>query len=373
MNICITSASGVEAVTKRELENLGYGEVAFINGTGTVKGDFKDVCTLNLCLKTAGRIEVELGIFPCSDFDVLYDECAKLEYENFLDKNAKIIVNAKSVSSKLYALSSIQRIAKKSICDRLERVYGCKISETGARYEIIVSIYKDNARVLLNTSGESLHKRGYRTLVGEAPLKETLANAIVQLSVWRGDRVLVDPFCGSGTILIEAVRNALNIPAGINRDFDFLHWQSSDLSVFESIKSELESKIIINSGLKVYGFDIDPEQIKLAKYHAKKAGVAGNIEFITGDMRDYKSKLSRGVIITNPPYGERISDRRGVIKLYKDFSKMFFSLNDWSAYVLTSVTDFENLFGKKCKKRKLYNGNLECNLYVYLPKKPKKQ
>lgn len=370
MRICVSSASGVEAITKRELSDMGYKDVPFINGRGTFDGDFRDVARLNLCLETAGKVEIELFSFKCEDFDELFDNLVKIEYEKFLDKNAKIIVLAKSVSSKLFALSAIQSVAKKAICSRLEKVYKCKLNENGSEYKIEIAVYKDIVSVLLNTSGQPLHKRGYRTLVGEAPLKETLATAMVCLSVWKIGRPLCDPFCGSGTILIEAVRHALKIPAGGNRDFDFLHWSCFDTSIFDNEKEKALSEILDIPNLKVYGYDINADAIKLAKYHAKKAGVSRYIEFKVGDMREFTSKTPRGVIITNPPYGERLMTRKQIVSCYKAFGKMFSLLPDWSAYVLTSVTDFESLFGKKCKKRKLYNGKLECNLYSYLPPKP---
>ena len=368
MKIIISSASGVEAVTKRELINLGYEPTAFINGKTSVNGSFVDVAKLNILLYTASRVEIELGQIKASTFDELYDNLVKLEYEKFLDKNAKIIVNAKSVMSKLFALSSIQSISKKAICTRLNDIYG-SLNESGSEYKIEVNIYKDIASVLLNTSGEGLHKRGYRTLVGEAPLKETLASALVLLSVWNKDRPLADLFCGSGTILIEAVRIALKMP-NTNRDFDFLHWKTFDMQIFEEVKNQAESQIITDSNLKVYGYDIDIEQIKLAKYHAKKAGVSKYIEFINKDMREFTSSKTRGVIISNPPYGERLCTRKQIISIYRAFGRVFNSLNDWCCYCITSVTDFENLFGKKCKKRKLYNGKLEVNYFSYLPPKP---
>jgi len=368
MKIIITSASGVEAVTKRELINLGYNPSAFINGRTTVEGDFKDVALLNVLLYTAGRVEIELGVVKASSFDELYNNLVELEYEKFLDKNAKIIVNAKSVMSKLFALSSIQSISKKAICTRLSKIYG-SLSESGAEYKIEVNLFKDVATISLNTSGDGLHKRGYRTLVGEAPLKETLASALVMLSVWNKDRPLADLFCGSGTILIEAVRIALKIP-NTKRDFDFLHWNCFDMQIFEDVKTEAESNILTDTNLKVYGYDIDIEQIKLAKFHAKKAGVSAYIEFINKDMREFTSNKTRGVIISNPPYGERLCTRKQIISIYRAFGKVFSSLNDWSCFAITSVTDFENLFGKKCKKRKLYNGKLEVTYFSYLAPKP---
>ena len=368
MKIIITSASGVEAVTKRELTDLGYNPSPFINGKTFIDGDFYDVAKLNVCLYTAGRVEIEIGQVKASTFDELFDNLVKLEYEKFLDKNAKIIINAKSVLSKLFALSSIQSISKKAICKRLNGIYG-ELNESGSCYKIEVNLYKDVATVLLNTSGDGLHKRGYRTLVGEAPLKETLASALVMLSVWNKDRPLADLFCGSGTILIEAVRIALKIP-NTQRDFDFLHWNCFDMQIYEDVKTQAESQIIKNSNLKVYGYDIDIEQIKLAKFHAKKAGVSSYIEFINKDMREFTSNKTRGVIISNPPYGERLLTRKQIISVYRAYGRVFNALNDWCCYTITSVTDFENLFGKKCKKRKLYNGKLEVNLYTYLAKKP---
>ena len=304
----------------------------------------------------------------------MFDGIKNVPFENFIDKNGAIIVSAKSVNSKLFAYSAIQSISKKAICERLCKKYGVtELPESGARYKIETAIVKDFVTVTLDTSGDGLHRRGYRGLVGEAPLKETLAAALIDLTVWNKTRPLADLFCGSGTIPIEAARIALNIPSGIDRDFDFLHWQNFK-SDFKAIKEKAESEIDYGAEVRISGFDIDEKQLDLARKHAKLARVDKFIHFQRADMRDFSSRYAHGVIISNPPYGERLSERKEVEKVYRDYGKVVARLDDWCAYTLTSVDDFERLFGKKADKtRKIYNGRLECRFYSHLAPPPKKK
>lgn len=374
MKICVTSASGVEAVTKREIYRLLGKDAPAINGRLCFEGDWEDVARCNMFLRTANRVGIVLGEFNAETFDDLFEGIKNIAFEQFLPSDGKIIVSAKNVLSKLFATSATQSISKKAICQRLLDKYKItSLPETGERYKIEVAILKDHATVTLDTSGEGLHRRGYRGLVGEAPLKETLASAIIQLSVWNPSRPLADVFCGSGTIPIEATLIALNIASGKNRDFDFIGWQTFDKAIYQRVKEEALDLETIEREVRISGFDIDENQLKLARKHAKLAGVEKYIHFQRADMRDFSSRFSHGIIISNPPYGERLCDRKEIEGLYRDYGKMVKSLDDWCAYTLTSVTDFERLFGKKAdKKRKLYNGKLECNLFSHLAEPPKK-
>lgn len=376
MEICVTSASGIEAVTKRELYKIiGKEDLSAINGRIKFDGDESDVAKCNLNLRTGNRVEIVLGGFKAETFDDLFEGIKAIPFEEYISRDGKIIVNAKSVQSKLFAYSAIQSVSKKAICERLCKKFGVnELGESGARYKIEVAALKDYVTVTLDTSGDGLHRRGYRGLVGEAPLKETLAAALVELSVWNKSRPLADLFCGTGTIPIEACMIALNIPAGLNRGFDFQNWKCFDKKIFDRAAEEAKANIVTDADLRIGGFDIDDKQLKLARKHAELAGVDKYIHFQRADMRDFSSRFSHGVIISNPPYGERLSDRKEVEKLYRDYGKKVASLDDWCAYTLTPVDDFERLFGKKAdKKRKIYNGKIECCYYSHLAPPPKKQ
>lgn len=375
MEICVTSASGIEAVTKRELYKIiGKEDLSAINGRIKFEGDESDVAKCNLNLRTGNRVEIVLGGFKAETFDDLFDGVKSIPFEEYIDRDGKIIVSAKSVQSKLFAYSAIQSVSKKAICERLCKKYGVnELNESGARYKIEVAALKDYVTVTLDTSGDGLHRRGYRGLVGEAPLKETLAAALVELSVWNKTRPFADLFCGTGTIPIEACMIALNIPAGLNRSFDFQNWKRFDKKIFDRAAEEAKANIVTGADLRIGGFDIDDKQLKLARKHAELAGVDKYIHFQRADMRDFSSRFSHGVIISNPPYGERLSDRKEVEKLYRDYGKKVALLDDWCAYTLTPVDDFERLFGKKAdKKRKIYNGKIECCYYSHLAPPPKK-
>lgn len=376
MEICVTSASGIEAVTKRELYKIiGKEDLSAINGRIKFEGDESDVAKCNLNLRTGNRVEIVLGGFKAETFDDLFEGIKAIPFEEYICRDGKIIVNAKSVQSKLFAYSAIQSVSKKAICERLCKKFGVnELNESGARYKIEVAALKDYVTVTLDTSGDGLHRRGYRGLVGEAPLKETLAAALVELSVWNKTRPFADLFCGTGTIPIEACMIALNIPAGLNRGFDFQNWKCFDKKIFDRAAEEAKANIVTDADLRIGGFDIDDKQLKLARKHAELAGVDKYIHFQRADMRDFSSRFSHGVIISNPPYGERLSDRKEVEKLYRDYGKKVASLDDWCAYTLTPVDDFERLFGKKAdKKRKIYNGKIECCYYSHLAPPPKKQ
>lgn len=374
LQIEVSAASGIEAVLKRELIKLGYEPSGANYGRIYIDGNLDDVYRCNLFLRTANRIRIVLGKFSATTFDELFNNVEKMPWQDIVTKDANIVINAKSIKSTLFALSAIQSITKKAVISSLQKhFHNCKFTEEGSTYDIEVSIIEDLATVTLDTTGESLHKRGYRTYLGGAPIRETLAAAMIELSVWNPDRPLIDPFCGSGTIPIEAAMIGLNIAPGMNRNFAIETFSNSP-KIREKIQLEAEEKIIRDKKLHISGFDIDKDAIALAIKHAKKANVLDSIHLQVQDMRDVKSSLPYGVIITNPPYGERMMSENEVKDLYKDFGKMSSSLDNWCVYTITSFRAFEKYFGKKADKtRKLYNSELECFYYQYLAEKPRKE
>ena len=376
MKIGVATASGIEAVTKRELYKIiGKEDLAALDGRISFSGTWRDVAKCNLLLRTANRVEIVAGEFRAADFDELYEGISAIPWEDYIPENGNFTLSAKSVNCRLFAYSAIQSVSEKAICERLKKRYGVtELPKSGARYRIEVAGRKDFFTVSFNTSGEGLHRRGYRGLVGEAPLKETLAAALIELSVWNPDRPLVDLFCGSGTIPIEAAMIALGIPAGGKREFDFSSWSDECRQILDEEREKAISGIDEKKEIRISGFDIDEKQIRLARKHAELAGVDRFIHLQRADMRDFSSRFSHGVVISNPPYGERLLSRKEVEILYRDYGKKIASLDEWCAYTLTPVDDFERLFGKKAdKKRKIYNGKLECVYYSMLAAPPKKR
>lgn len=372
MQISVSCPSGLEGVLKREIYKLIHEDSPAINGRVEVTGDIKTVALFNLHLRTASRVFIKLGAFKAQTFDELFDGISNIDFENYIDKNGKIEVYGSSIESKLTSVQACASVIKKAVCKRLISHYNCELNESAERYKLEFILRRDYLIISLDTSGESLNKRGYRKeLIGDAPLKENVAAALIMLSVWNKNRPLADLFCGSGTIPIESALIAKNIAPGLYRDFDFLYYKKFDLSFWEDMKKDAINAIDNETPIKIFGFDIEESQIRLARKHAEKAGVLDVIHFQRADMREFSSKLPNGVIITNPPYGERLLDRKTIVSLYRDYGEVFSRLNNWSAYTLTSVTDFERLFRKKAnKKRKIYNGKLECNYFSVLGEKP---
>lgn len=370
--VAVTSASGIEAVTKRELVRLGIPNAPAENGLIVFDGSLKDAARSNLFLRTADRVYLVLHEFEARDFNALFDGVSEVVWEDMFPRDAKINVQAKSENSALFALSTIQSIVKKAICVRLMKKYRVmSLTEDGVPMRVKITVLNDKVTVLLDTSGEPLHKRGYRDLVGEAPLKETLAAALILLSVWNPDRALIDPFCGSGTIPVEAARIGLNIASGRDRAFAFEEWAFFPKDIIKEARQECLDTQTLDRKLRISGFDIDENAVGLARRHAERAGVADSVHLQTCDMREVKSRYRYGVAVTNPPYGERLLNEREALNLYKDFGKWFKSLQDWSLYAITSLDGFERAFGAKAdKNRKLYNGKLKCRFYQYLGKKP---
>ena len=374
MKISVSAPSGLEGVTKRELYKLLNVDTIAVNGRLTFDGDIQAVAKCNLYLRTASRVFIVLGSFKAQTFDELFDGVLNISFENYIDVDGKIEIYGSTIESKLMAVSACSSIIKKAICKRLTGSSDKKLTESGERYKIEYVIRRDYVIISLDTSGDGLHKRGYRKeLIGDAPLKENVAAALINLSVWRENRPLYDLFCGSGTIPIEGAMMLKNVAPGKMRDFDFLHYKKFDTSFYKDMLNDAISNEKKIDEISIFAFDIDEKQISIARKHAKKAGVDDVIHFQRCDMRDFSTKARYGVIISNPPYGERLLTRKEIVSLYKDLGEKYKSLNDFSMYVLTTVSDFERLIKKTAdKKRKIYNGKLECFYYTILGKAPKK-
>lgn len=368
LELIATSTFGLESIVKDELWKLGFEIINVENGQISFRADFYGLAKANLWLRCAERVFLKMGEFPARDFDELYDNTRNLPWEEWLPVNANFPVTGKSVKSVLHSVPACQSIIKKAIVDRLKDKYRKDwFEEDGPLYPVYFALYKDRITLSINTSGEGLHKRGYRELSAEAPLQETLAAAILYLSRWQPDRILIDPFCGSGTIPIEAALMGRNIAPGIQRRFVAEEWPQLGKKIWQEARAEAKALEIDDPGFRLLmGSDIDPQVIKIARHHAKKAGVDDCIHFQTASFEDFQSSRKYVCIITNPPYGERLSDRKEVEKLYRLMGRKLLPQDTWSFYILTSHPDFERLFGKRAsKRRKLYNGGIECQFYQY--------
>ncbi len=367
IKLTITCASGVEKVTKKELFRLGYGEVPAINGALTFDAELSAVARCNLNLRTADRVYINLAEFSAKSFDELFDGVSGIFWENYIPEDGNIIVNGKCVKSALFAVSACQSVIKKSIVNRLMKKYRVNsLNERGADYEVYFSVFKDTVTVMLNTSGQGLHKRGYRDLVGIAPIRETLASAMLLLSDFYYEKPLADPFCGSGTILIEGARIALDIAPGKNRSFAFNYWKNFDKKYYGLALEEALDKEKLNRKLEFFGSDIDGKAIKLATRHLERAGLKDKVRFSACAVKDFSSEMSNGTIVTNPPYGIRVYDKKDAEKCYAELGEAYRKLDNWSAFVITPANNFERYFGKRSdRERKLYNSNTECRYYAY--------
>lgn len=369
-NIIVTAASGIEGVTKRELKGLGIYNSCAVNGKIGFEGSLQDIARCNMFLRTADKVLIKLSEFTALSFDELYEGVISFPWEDFLDKNGKYTVNGKCVKSTLFAVSACQSIIKKAIIERLKTHYKLSMfPEDGNEYHINFNMFENRVTLALNTSGNGLHKRGYRDLVGEAPLKETLASALLLLSDWTAEKPFIDPFCGSGTLPIEAAMIASNIAPGINRGFAFENYGFFDKNIAAAVKEEARCALKPAQDLRISGFDIDPDVIKIALRHAERAGVKDSVHIQVQDVDKLSSRYAFGAIVTNPPYGERLMNAKAVSKLYNTLGKVYRSLDRWSLFVITSAIDFESSFGKRADKtRRLYNAKMECRYYSYLNK-----
>ncbi|MEG0999952.1 MAG: class I SAM-dependent RNA methyltransferase [Cellulosilyticaceae bacterium] len=373
--LIVTSTFGLESVVRREVEDLGYDFSSVSDGRITYTGDVEAIVLSNLWLRSADRVYIKMGEFKATSFEELFNKVKDLPWENWITPDAKFTVNANSVKSALFSLSDCQAIVKKSIVTRLQKHYGIDwFEETGPSYTVKVSILKDIATLTIDTTGSNgLHKRGYRVSNSEAPIKETLAAALIQISYWKKGRILYDPFCGSGTFAIEAAMIAKNIAPGLNRDFASSSWPQVPKSLWDEYKREARSMIDQRDPI-IYASDIDRNVIQSARENAEAAGVSEAIQFFAKPI--HKTSLPHGdfgIVICNPPYGERISDLVKVSRLHKDLRTLMDSNPTWSSYTVTSVDTFETDFGKKANKnRKLFNGRIPVKFYQYFGPRPPK-
>lgn len=366
---------GLEAVLKKEIIDLGYDISQVEDGRVTFIGDDEAVCRANIGLRTAERILIKVGSFKAETFDELFEGTKALAWEEYLPADAKFwVAKAAGIKSKLFSPSDIQSIMKKAMVERLKQVYGVSwFSEEGASYPVRVSIMKDIVTVGLDTTGESLHKRGYRKLTAKAPIAENLAAALIMLTPWKSDRILVDPFCGSGTIPIEAALMAANIAPGMKRGYTAQTWKNLiPKKVWDDCYEEARDMVDMSAKVSIEGFDIDSDLINVAHQNARLAGVAGMIKFEQRDISELSHNGKYGFIITNPPYGERLNEKKNMPPLYKKIGERFKTLDTWSMYIITSYEGAEKDIGRRAdKNRKIYNGMIKTYYYQFMGPKPK--
>lgn len=373
-----TAAAGLEAVVGREIRELGI-ECQVENGRVRFEGDIESIIQANLWLRSADRIKIIVGMFPAKTFEELFQGVFALDWENYLPLGAKFpISKAKCVKSKLHNEPSVQAISKKAIVKKLQKYYarpeGVPLIENGPEFKIEVSILKDMATIMIDTTGSSLFKRGYRIDKGGAPIKENMAAAILLLSNWYPDKPLIDPTCGSGTFCIEAALIGKNIAPGLYRSFAFEDWTWVEKDQVQKARAEARAQMKQDVQLDISGSDLDARMIEIARNNAEEAGVADSILFKQMRLQDLHTDKINGVIISNPPYGERLLDDSAVTKLYQEMGETFAPLQTWSKFILTSDEAFESKYGSSAdKKRKLYNGTLKVDLYQYFGQRVKRQ
>lgn len=372
-----TAAAGLETVVGKEVRALGI-DCQVENGKVYFEGDVEAIVKTNLWLRAADRIKIIVGQFPARTFEELFQGVFALDWENYLPLGAKFpISKAKCVKSKLHNEPSVQAITKKAVVKKLQKHFhrpeGVPLQEVGSTFNIEVSILKDQATIMIDTTGSSLFKRGYRVQKGGAPIKENMAAAILALSNWFPDKPLVDPTCGSGTFCIEAALIGMNIAPGFNRSFAFEEWSWVDKDMVQQVRDDAEQEANYEIELDISGFDIDGRMIEIAKSNAEEAGLSDVITFKQMRLQDFRTDKINGVVISNPPYGERLLDDKAVDILYNEMGQTFAPLKTWSKFILTSDELFELKYGQKAdKKRKLYNGTLKVDLYQFYGERVKR-
>lgn len=369
---------GLESVLKREVLDLGYEISSVEDGRVSFWGDAQAICDANVFLRTAERILLKVGAFKAETFEELFDKTKAIPWENYIPKDGKFwVTKAASVKSKLFSPSDIQSIMKKAMVERLKQKYHVEwFAEDGASYPVRVFLMKDTVTIGIDTSGTSLHKRGYRQMTVKAPITETLAASLIMLTPWRKDRILVDPFCGSGTFPIEAAMMAANIAPGMNRSFTAEDWDNLiPKKIWYDAMDEAHDLVNTDIEVDIQGYDLNPEAVKAARQNAKDAGVDHLIHFQERAVKDLRHPKKYGFIITNPPYGERLEEKKDLPALYKEFGESFKHLDTWSAYMITSYEEAEKYFGRKAdKNRKIYNGMLKTYFYQFQgPKPPRRE
>jgi putative N6-adenine-specific DNA methylase len=372
IELIATCAFGLEAVVSRELKQLGYADHTIEDGRIRFVADESAICRTNLWLRSAERVLVQVGSFDVADFGELFDRTNDLPWADWLPITAQFPVSGKSVRSKLHSVPDCQAIVKKAIVEKLKQKYHRKwFDESGATYSIEISILKDRATLSIDTSGQGLHKRGYRKLLGAAPLKETMAAALIQLSYWNRERPFIDPLCGTGTIPIEAALIGRNIAPGLNRAFAAEQWERIPISDWYDARTQAQDEIQDSLAFTLIGTDIDAKVLGMARYHAEQAGVSDSIHWQQKALSEFTTKRYYGCVICNPPYGERMGEQSEVDLLYHQMAEVLRPLDTWSFYILTSNSRFEHYFGRKAtRRRKLYNGRIECTYFQFAGPRP---
>lgn len=368
---------GMESVLKREITDLGYDVTGVSDGRVTFEGDAEAIARVNICSRCAERLLIKAASFTAKTFDELFEGVKAVHWEEFIPVNGKFwVAKAASVKSALFSPSDIQSIVKKAMAEQLKSVYHLDwFPEDGDSFPFRVFIMKDEVTIGLDTTGESLHKRGYRKLTAKAPIAENLAAGLIMLTPWREDRILVDPFCGSGTFPIEAAMMAAGISPGMNRFFTACSWEHLiEKSVWNDAYEEARDLVSIPKDTDIQGYDIDEEMIRIARKNAADAGVESMIHFQRRDVADLSHPKKYGFIITNPPYGERLMDKNEVSSLYRTLGERYKNLDSWSMYLITSYERAENDIGRKAdKNRKIYNGMMKTYYYEFRGPKPPKR
>lgn len=368
---------GMEAVLKKEIYDLGYEIIAVEDGKVTFEGDAEAICRANIFLRTAERVLLKVATFKATTYEELFEETKQIPWEEYFQVDSKFnVAKANSIKSKLFSPSDIQSIMKKAMVERMKSKYQVSwFEETGIEFKVRVTLMKDMVTVSLDTTGESLHKRGYRKLVAKAPVSETLAAAMIMLTPWNKDRILVDPFCGSGTIPIEAAMIGANIAPGMNRHFASEEWKHIiDKQLWYDAIEEANDNVRTDVELNIQGYDIDPEVLKAARENAKLAGVEQYIHFQQRSVSELRNPKKYGFIITNPPYGERLEEKEDLPQLYREIGRVYSELDNWSCYMITSYEDAEKYMGRKAdKNRKIYNGMIKTYIYSFMGPKPPKR
>ena len=365
---------GLESVLKKEILELGYEIVSVEDGRITFAGDVEAIARANVFIRTAERIMLKCGSFKATTFDELFEGTKAIPWENILTRDAKFWVSkATSNKSALFSPSDIQSIVKKAMVERMKQTYHVNwFTEEGASYPVRVFIFKDIVTLAIDTSGISLHKRGYRRLVGKAPISETLAAALIMLTPWHKDRVLVDPFCGSGTFPIEAAMIGANIAPGMDRDFTAAEWvKIGNKKMWYETIDEAHDMIDNDVKMNIQGYDLDGDIVKCAMENARCAGVDKHIHFQQRDVKDLSNPKKYGFVMTNPPYGERLEDKEALPELYRTIGEAYRNLDSWSMFLITSYKDAEKYIGRKAdKNRKIYNGMIKSYFYQFMGPKP---
>ncbi|KRL04614.1 THUMP domain-containing class I SAM-dependent RNA methyltransferase [Liquorilactobacillus oeni] len=369
-----TAASGIEGLVGNELRHLGY-ETQVENGRARFQGTFEDILQTNLWLRTADRVKIIVADFRATSFEELFEKVKALPWDEYLPLDAAFPVEGKSQKSKLFSVPDVQSIVKKAIVDKMSTVYHrrTRLPETGAKYPLEVALNKDQVLLTLDTSGSSLFKRGYRVEKGPAPLKENMAAALVLLAHWYPEKTFVDPVCGSGTIPLEAALIGHNIAPGFNRDFICETWTNMPQELAQEVRASADAQADYDRELDIRGYDIDGKMIDISRLNAQEAGLLHNVRFKQLAVKDFKTDLENGVIVANPPYGERLSDQEAARELYRQMGDVYRPLTSWSKYILTSDLQFETFYGQRAtKRRKLYNGSIRTDLFQYWGRRKKK-